>query len=293
MTSLRRRIATVASGVALLLGAAGLSAAPASAATVNGDGTLLQFSGTGGDFISQDQGWSYDPGNAAFSADVSPDHRSLRVGVQSSTWWTVDLVAPEGQALTPGTTYQATRAPFQSPTTGGFDLSGDGRGCNESTSTFTVQDAVFGTNGWIEKFSATFEQHCENGTSYAYGKVVLVNGPAPAPLAMKAAVTSAKVSRSGIVTLTGTVTCNEQASVSVGGSLRQRVNRKLLASGDWGAGAVDCTTTPKPWTATVLPNGTVPFAVGSADLSYTLGGLDPVYGGDVSTPGQRTVKLSK
>jgi hypothetical protein len=51
----------------------------------------------------------------------------------------------------------------------GVSLDGNGRGCNTLTGTFTVLDAVFGRNGYVQTFDATFEQHCEGGETAARG----------------------------------------------------------------------------------------------------------------------------
>ena len=60
--NLFKRAATRATLAALATGALALAApAAAHAATITGAGTSVTFSGTGGDYITQDQAWSYEP----------------------------------------------------------------------------------------------------------------------------------------------------------------------------------------------------------------------------------------
>ena len=62
----------------------------------------------------------------------------------------------------PGTTYEnAHRYPFNDDSPG-LDLGGYGRGCNESTSRFTVDQLAFDPDGTLRTFQVTFEQHCEH-----------------------------------------------------------------------------------------------------------------------------------
>jgi hypothetical protein len=150
--------AVVGAAVGVLAAGAAVVAVPvaAQAATITGPGTSVTFSGSGGDFITGDQDWSYDPSNSAINATVSSDASQLSVDISGGTFWELDFAAPQGQALTAGTVYDnATRYPFQSPTEPGLSLFGDGRGCNTVTGSFTVKSATFGPNGWIQSFDAT------------------------------------------------------------------------------------------------------------------------------------------
>jgi hypothetical protein len=290
MSFIRRAVIFAAALAAVAAG----TVAPAGAATITGAGTSLTFSGTGGDYITQDQSWSYDPSNSVISATVSSDLNHVSVHVDGNTWWDLDLAAPQGQALTAGTVYDnAARYPFEGPTQPGLSLDGDGRGCNTLTGSFTVKSASFGPNGWIENFDATFVQHCEGDTSSeATGEVVLNNGPAPPELAVS--VTSASTGYvshvTGRVALTGTVTCNRATSVDLYGKLTQRVSRTLLATGNWSATGIACDTTPTQWSATVVPDS-VPFNPGQAQLDGSYSSFDPAYQITVNGGFSQTIRL--
>jgi hypothetical protein len=291
-----KRATTRAALGVLAVGTLALAApAAAQAATITGAGTSVTFSGTGGDFITGDQAWSYDPSNSTINATASADDNFVGVNISGDTTWTLDFAAPQGQALTAGTTYDnAARYPFQASTEAGLSLFGDGRGCNTVTGSFTVNKAVFGPHGWIQSFDATFVQHCEGSTtSEATGEVDIENGPAPAELAVAVtpAVTSSVDKISGQATVTGTVTCNENATVGLSGALNETITKSKLATGNWSVSGIACSTTPITWTATVRPTGNVPFANGEAQVSGTYSSTDPVY--QVGTTGafSQDVKL--
>lgn len=92
------------------------------------------------------------------------------------------MAVPEGQELAVGAYENATRYPFQDPDVPGLDFSGDGRGCNQLTGRFTVLEADFTPDHYVERFHATFEQHCEGGPKALFGEIQIVNDEAtPTP----------------------------------------------------------------------------------------------------------------
>jgi len=138
---------------------------PEPARTVPGAWTLNMTSDTG-DFIGQGRTWAHGPPNDTLS--VSANRQLITFSMNTNAefeggWWTTDFAAPPNQNLTAGTTYSATRYPFNDGTAG-FSHSGNGRGCNTLTATFTVDEIAFDPNGALRTFRADFEQHCEGGT---------------------------------------------------------------------------------------------------------------------------------
>jgi len=194
-------------------------------------------------------------------------------------FWRMTLSAPLGQSLAPGVYEGAARWPFQSPGQPGLDVSGDGRGCNTLTGRFEVIEAVYGPAGYVERFHATFEQHCEGAAAALIGEARVVNPPPPPALTLTIVLNSdGDVDRlSGAARLSGTITCSVQTAVSVFGLLRQRANRFSLAAGDMSA-TIPCSTTPMRWTIDVPPDGSVPFGSGMASVDMTLNAFDPNYG---------------
>jgi len=87
--------------------------------------------------------------------------------------WTLDVAAPEGQVLGERGYPNATRYPFQSPGEPGLDFSGDGRGCNSLTGSFTIRDLVLENGSTIARVHLTFTQLCEGFEPGLTGEVQL------------------------------------------------------------------------------------------------------------------------
>jgi hypothetical protein len=125
--------------------------------------TAVVLDGEAGDWVSQGHMWTYvDPSKIFVMDETTPGRLSL--SVQASTFWWLDVRAPEGSTLVPGTYENAERASFASPGHPGLDVYGDGRGCNTVTGRFTVHEATWGPDGKPTVFAATLEQHCDGGT---------------------------------------------------------------------------------------------------------------------------------
>jgi hypothetical protein len=123
-----------------------------------------------GDWIGQGVDYSYTPQNATITASGNESfaYFSVRSG---DDWWSADFEADSGHLLLPGTTFtNATRYPFNATSSPGMDISGNGRGCNELTGTFTVDHAVY-EGGRLKEFAIRFEQHCKGGTGALFGSI--------------------------------------------------------------------------------------------------------------------------
>ena len=189
------RLRVLAAALSLTAAVGGLLVAGTAHAQKVTSGTL-SFSGDSGDYISQGESWSYSTSNGdALNATGSKSKVSIGVNAYNGDWWTLSFDAPDRPtasqpaALAPGTYTGAHRYPFNG-TGPGLDLSGEGRGCNELTGSFTITKAVFGSGGYVQAFDATFEQHCEGGEPAARGKVHISNPPQPREAAPKPATTT-------------------------------------------------------------------------------------------------------
>jgi hypothetical protein len=169
--------------LALATGSAALaplaSADAAAGSEVGPTGTVANTSwvmrGEQGDYIVGPQTLRYD---ATDGMTASGTAQGVHLTVPGPAW-TLDLVAPDSDVLETGRTYTgATRYPFQDASVPGLSLSGDGRGCNELTGQFTINEIAFQGQD-LSALSATFEQHCEGGKPAAYGSVAW-NASAPA-----------------------------------------------------------------------------------------------------------------
>ena len=254
----------------------------------------LSFVSEPGDYIGAGESRLFTLDSASFS--VQGGQNGGRVGVTvfpfAGGFWFLDLAAPQGSQLLPGSYEGAVRYPFQSASQPGLSLSGDGRGCNTLTGRFTVLESTFGTNGYIERFHATFEQHCEGGSPALFGEVRLVNPPPPPPLGITLMIDSVgRVERhSGSTRITGLLSCTVSTNVGVSGVLTQRLTRSALAT----ASAfmyLPCSPTAVPVTLEFTPQGNVPFGGGMAQLDLTSSAYDPYYGNFVNTWSINVIRL--
>lgn len=294
MSKLVRRSAVLA--FASLAAAAGALLTPTAAQAQPVTSGSFTMTGDPGDYISQGRDWSYEVARGdRLTVNGSADRRVITVSIDGANgdWWYADFSAPAGAAIAPDTYAGATRYPFngQGP---GLSISGDGRGCNELTGTFVVDEVSFGPEGYIEDFDATFEQHCEGGEPAARGRVVIHNAPAPEQLTLSVTPASdGTFSRlNGAATVHGTVACSADVPVRINGDVTQ-VKRKTIIRGTFSA-SVDCEKNAEiPWSATATPTGTTPFQLGRAEVNTTATATDPAYGTTVTDKVTTTVSLTR
>jgi hypothetical protein len=284
----------LAAALSLTAVAAGLLAAgPARAQAV--ESGSLSFSGDPGDYITGGLSYSYSTANGDSFAVSSASNAlvSVSVNAYNGDWWYLDIAAPSGQTLVPGTYLDAHRYPFNG-TGPGLSLVGNGRGCNTLTGSFTVINAVFGPNNYVQTFDATFEQHCEGLPEAARGEVHIANPPPPPALALQLAVATNGTASTlnGNATVHGTVSCTAPTTVNLSGTIVQVVKR-ILVRGSFST-QFPCTPgTPVAWTGTAVPTGTAPFEKGDAEVTTQATGYDSQYGNYVTANDTSTVTLTK
>jgi hypothetical protein len=142
-------------------------------------GSFLSMTSQPGDWIGAGQTYYLTPATSGFYGSHGGSLVELHAGD-----WTLDFAAPSGQPLNVGTYSNVARYPFQSASQPGLSISGDGRGCNTLTGSFTVLRAVYGTGSTILQFDATFIQYCEGGTPALTGEIAY---DAPASLVLSPA----------------------------------------------------------------------------------------------------------
>jgi hypothetical protein len=150
-----------------------LFAALAWSASVQAQITSLTMMSDPGDYIGGGQFYFYTPADGTFSAQGTYGQPvTLSFNTPSyEHWWYLDFAAPNNQPLTVGTYTGAVRFPFQATNQAGLSVYGDGRGCGTLTGSFQVLEATYGAANDIQSFDATFEQHCEGGTSALRGEI--------------------------------------------------------------------------------------------------------------------------
>jgi len=232
----------------------------------------LSFGGDPGEYVTDGQAYTFTTGAVQqFDVQGSTDENSVFTTVVTADGkrWTLHMAAPDGQKLTEGTTYTgALRWPNAQPTDPELAFGEDARQCNTSTGSFTVSHISFGPYGYVREIDASFEQYCNGATVPARGELHAQMPEPPAELALGVNLdTTGKVaSRTGQITVGGSVTCNKPAYVTVSGNVEQV--QKQATPIAWYETNVACTPgAPVPWTVslTSMEPGTT-FQDGTATL---------------------------
>jgi hypothetical protein len=279
--------AVVAFVFALVVSAFSSIVASASTSNLAQTGSLTMTSELG-DYIGQGLAYSYaTPTNVFFARTENWYGENNRISVTMRTdaasldYWVLTFAAPPGESLRSGTYSGAVRTIWQTAGQSGFDVWGMGRGCNTSTSTFTVSDAVFGPDGYVQSFRASFEQHCEGSAPALRGEVAVSNPPPPPPLNAQVSLLSAQLSAHGSMTVSGTVTCTRPIDPN-------RSYVQLAVSEPSKNGAIegfaafalpsDCGTASRSWQTAVTPaDPKRPFTKGTAAVTAWVQLGDPIF----------------
>lgn len=131
-----------------------------------------------GDYIGLGNVWLLQGAGHTFSGSCQAGAVSAMVATPTTTW-TVDVAPPEGDLLTPGVFEGVTRYPFQSPTTGGLSVGGEGRGCNKLYGRFVVREVACSATDTLEKIAVDFVQHCESRDAPALYGFLRINSTIP------------------------------------------------------------------------------------------------------------------
>lgn len=166
-----RRATRRACAAAVLTAAATAAVGVAPAYAADAPTTFFTMLG-GGDYIGGTSSQLFHPGNATLNVSGTASRLSLSVsGGTLGKSFILEMAAPSGQTLVPGTYENAMRYPFQTADRPGISVFGDGRGCNTVAGRFVVHDMAVGETGVINRFSATYEHNCEGGTKALIGQV--------------------------------------------------------------------------------------------------------------------------
>ncbi len=129
-------------------------------------GNVINFDGQAGDYIHPTDDTVIDGSWSLSSSPTTSTPEFVRVYVVPTNtaqglWWNLVFESPfNGTPLQVGDYPLASRWPFNPQGTAGLDVTGDGRGCNQSSGLFHVYELA-ATNGVVTRFTATFEQSCE------------------------------------------------------------------------------------------------------------------------------------
>ncbi|MBO0882052.1 MAG: hypothetical protein J2P17_17265, partial [Mycobacterium sp.] len=146
----RRRVLAISLFLAAAVGGLLAIGGKAHAQTV-ATGTLT-ISGDAGDFVTQGRSYSYSTSNGDQFSVNSTDGSGILIQVSVSTTDSWSLIFGSSGTLAAGTYTHAFEQGAR------LDVQGEGRGCGTTTGSFTVLDAVFGPQGYVQRFDATFVQ---------------------------------------------------------------------------------------------------------------------------------------
>lgn len=121
--------------------------------------TRLALSGDKGDYVTQGRRWLFTLPRSDVLGTGTPTLFTLGA-TRGSDWFEAELAPAPGGRLRRGTYRSARRYPFNDDHPG-FDLGGDGRGCDVDTGSFKVSEARYYRDHFVKSFAATLVQHCE------------------------------------------------------------------------------------------------------------------------------------
>jgi hypothetical protein len=143
-----------------------------------GGETGLTMTSDAGDYIGAGRTWTYGP-ESRIAGGGSRSGMHFSIDGANGDWWYLDFVPADGDVLAPGTYNGATRYPFNG-TGPGLSISGEGRGCNELSGRFTVNELTFSGSA-LKSVSISFEQHCEHATPALRGTIKVRAGDRTTP----------------------------------------------------------------------------------------------------------------
>lgn len=132
--------------------------------------SALQMHSDAGDWIGNGQSYSFSSTDGSYTGSGSNNHVSIYFqsddGYES---WYLNFSASTGSNLGLSTYQNCTR--FASSNHPGLDISGDGRGSNDTTGSFTVKEISFDSSGALQSFHASFVQHSEGAKPALTGTI--------------------------------------------------------------------------------------------------------------------------
>lgn len=134
-----------------------------------GGGNYVYLESNAGDYVGQGKTYRYDINNSEIWSNAA--FNFIGVTVNGDEQWTGVFMAMRSLADLKVGYYPQLRAyPFNNPTRGGIDWTGDGRGCSSIDGWFAV-DAMTVENGKITAYDLRFEQRCEGRAAPLRGAV--------------------------------------------------------------------------------------------------------------------------
>ncbi len=133
--------------------------------------TSWSMQGDADDYISYGLSYSYTPANAVIAASGGRSYVRAAVQGRNGDGFNAEFTPGDGDILAVGTYTGATRYPFNGSGPG-LSVSGNGRGCNRLTGSFTIKQIGFSrVDGSLERLLVDFVQHCDGSTAALRGSI--------------------------------------------------------------------------------------------------------------------------
>ncbi len=132
-------------------------------------GSFVSLNSDPGDFVGQGLVYGYSKSDSILT--FTAEGGRLSVGVDGDELWSGEFQLPDTfTELEVGTYDNLTRYPFHDDAIGGLNWSGEGRGCNTLTGSFTI-DSVTYDAGTLTDIELSFTQYCEGGSPALTGTI--------------------------------------------------------------------------------------------------------------------------
>jgi hypothetical protein len=148
-----------------------MPALPASAATAP---AFMEVNGQPGDYLTNGESFSFSSSAGDdITWDAGPTGLQVWIFSADGSFSGVHLAAPDGGRLEAGRYVRAVRWPTQEAGSPSMGIDLFGGACSTVAGNFKVKEAVYSIEGALERFDATFEQHCEGIQPAMFGRIRL------------------------------------------------------------------------------------------------------------------------
>lgn len=146
-----------------------------------GGTTAFRLSGDAGDYITGGRSYAFTPANAQIVVRGTRSGLGANITGPDGNWWYASIAPSSGDILVAGDTFTGAHRNAFRGTSPGLDVSGEGRGCNTLTGSFTVNEARWFEDGTVRSADVDFEQHCDDRDPAARGSLRWRSGDTTTP----------------------------------------------------------------------------------------------------------------
>src|SRR5262245_19684735 len=139
--------------------------------------TAIHLESDPGEFLGEGGVRQFSTADGSITALTNP-RRGVTVRFSGLVEWTFAFAPPLGSRLARGAYEQAVELAAEAGPTPALSIDGEHRSCERVRGRFEVLEVVYGRDGSVERFAATFEHHCE-GAGPALRGTILVNASGP------------------------------------------------------------------------------------------------------------------